>query len=893
MVQRLSKAPQTPLDHLRDLLAEQAGLEGQAGAGLASLVQTIGKPALRELGPCLLSSRVGKPLKKAIYALAARFDWPEWVGPIEAALQREGDLGLFDEGCAALGGLHIREAVEALRRLAELRREPDRQVILSRELASTVPQHGVAHYLGRLAEGQSNPRLAAQGSKVLVATAGPAELEGLMEVVRQGEELSTRYALRIIAGMPEPGAGQFLADLLEGLRVEYQDSLLLEGVLHRVSTMPRAGVRDGLVKLALERWGADHREACVQLSMEVDGEAEDRGHHAAIEELRATAQGVCDVFILEGLALLLESKVARYSAYQAETAEALETRLGQIAQQAGMVSELLAYRVVQGLSPREETAALLYACFSARVGQDALLQAYMTLVQPGDGEVLAALLAEPEPSRRSRCLNALGAREEDGFTPFFLKAMQDPIVEVGQLAMHHLGRLPGSFPALMAMFESGHLDQVRRAIQVFGENRVTEAAGPLLAFLQRESRDDLVVEAVDALGPIRYEPATPVFLELLHDGKPLNLQIGLARALGDMGTPEASLGLLEKAVHLKQAQVLILALEGALSAFTGFDCVMPLDHVPAFLALVARCCDEREGEGHRLRAILATENLYTFDAKAYDTLKDRFSDHLFDMRTKEAWDRESNDRVAAVIKELARRSGNLVQLARKEADIRARLERLAAVRSGRVEELQGIRDLLADSEMIIRPELAADLAKGVLAGLDPMPKEWRETAMLCEVAGLSTSQALVDVVRDIYQRASGLGLKSAARSALARLGLSPQDMDKRPPARSLLVLEPSAFFRKRLVGWLREHGTWTVREAGDRVEAEALLSAAPVDVLISEAQDASGDLAEWLEEVWERHLCRGVLLSASSRDAAERIAGAKVVGSLFKPYPMEVLADML
>ena len=40
-------------------------------------------------------------------------------------------------------------------------------------------------------------------------------------------------------------------------------------------------------------------------------------------------------------------------------------------------------------------------------------------------------------------------------------------------------------------------------------------------------------------------------------------------------------------------------------------------------------------------------------------LKDRFSDYLFDMRTKETWDRDSNDRVAAVVKELGRRGESL------------------------------------------------------------------------------------------------------------------------------------------------------------------------------------------------------------------------------------------
>ena len=163
---------------------------------------------------------------------------------------------------------------------------------------------------------------------------------------------------------------------------------------------------------------------------------------------------------------------------------------------------------------------------------------------------------------------------------------------------------------------------------------------------------------------------------MLHDGKPLNLQLALARALGQMGTAEASLGLLQKSAALKQPQVLILALEGALQAFPAFDTPMPMEHVPALLQLADRCFDEREGEGQRLRAMLALQDFFAFDKDAYEKLKDLFSDFLFNMRTKENWDRENNDKVSAVIKELGRRSASLGLIAKKEAHVKAQLQGL-------------------------------------------------------------------------------------------------------------------------------------------------------------------------------------------------------------------------
>ena len=464
---------------------------------------------------------------------------------------------------------------------------------------------------------------------------------------------------------------------------------------------------------------------------------------------------------------------------------------------------------------------------------------------------------------------------------------------MGQQAIHHLGKLPGSFPAIMALFESGNVDQMRQAIWVFGENQTRMAAEPLLEFLQKEGADPLLVEATEALTAIGYPGSTPVLLELLHDGKPLNLQVALATALKAMGTEEASLGLLGKAPLLKQSQVLILALEGSLAAFAAFDRPLPQARIQVFMQLLDRCCDEREGEGQRLRAILATQDLYVFDRHIYEQLKDRFSDFLFDMRTKETWDRDSNDQVAAVIKELARRSEALGTLAHKEANLKALVHKLPANGPRRVETLLALREALQDPELIIRPEIARDMAALVLDNLERSSGEWRETAHLCEIGGLTHQEALLAPIQEVYQRATGLGLKSAARAALLALGLAEDDLNRRSPIGTILVLEPSAFFRKRLAGFLDQHGHWVLAQAGHRREAESLLEGGPVDLVLTESQDPEGDLAPWLQDLWARRRCKYAIVSTSNRDIGDLAQAPWVIGVLFKPYPMEQVIQAL
>jgi len=882
-------APLTPLDALRALLAEYADGDTNFPVRLTQSIQSLRKQALPVLGPLLRPGAASKGLRRLLLSLVARFDWPEWSTYIREALVQESDLGLFDEGCTALGLLGTREAFHALQELRTARSDADRQTILARELSLYLAQQPFSHYLSRLLEGSGNPRLAMQGARVLAALAEAEELPALIEAQQSSDELVSRLALRILSGVPGPEPTRFLLEFASRTTEELLDNQALQEILRRTHSMPRGTAREEFCRLLTERFTERIPKAVNALAEAMNKPAEDQDPPALLEPFHAVLHGFTETFLVEALGLLLENKVARYSAFQSETSDAAEARQERLGATLDQIAECLARRVDGGLASHEEVIPALASPFRLRLGGDAFIHAFLHILPATEEALLAEILAEPELRRRQRCIDALGSREDDAFTPFFLKAMQDSIIEVGQLASHHLGKLPSSLASLMEQFESGHPEKVRRAIWAFGENQTRAAAAPLLAFLQKDQRDELLVEAVDALAQIRNPEAIHTFLELLHDGKPLTLQVSLVRALGALARPEASLGLLQKASQLKHPQVLILCLEGTLSAFPGFEHPLPPEHLPALLALVERCCDEREGEGRRVPAMLALQDLYTFDQMAYEKLKDRFSDFLFDMRTKDTWDRESNERVAAVVKELGQRGANLGLLAKKEVEIQAQIQKLPESGPRRAEALLTLRGALSDPDFIVRPELAKSLARMVLQDLGKKNADWKELAHLCEIGGLTRQAELVEPVRNIFLRASGLGLKSAARKSLLNLGLTEAEVNQKPPVQSILVLEPSAFFRKRLASTLAASGRWQIQEAGTRGEAEALLASAPVDLLISETQDADGDLSAWLEQQWNQGRCRAVLFSASSRDLGPLAEAPWVDGTLFKPYPMEQL----
>jgi hypothetical protein len=133
-------------------------------------------------------------------------------------------------------------------------------------------------------------------------------------------------------------------------------------------------------------------------------------------------------------------------------------------------------------------------------------------------------------------------------------------------------------------------------------------------------------------------------------------------------------------------------------------------------------------------------------------------------------------------------------------------------------------------------------------------------------------------------------LRQGCAEALLRLGYPASRLTEPVRYQSILVLDPSGFFRKRILGALQGR---SVREAQERGGAELLLQEAPVDLLISEASDSAGSLQEWFATQWRARLVGQVLLSSASRSDLALQDRPWLAGALYKPYPMEELLALL
>lgn len=885
----LRSVPSTPLDDLRALLASRTEDDPAFPGRLLQMLQKLRQLALPKLEELLLNPMSSKALRRVILEIIPKIDWPDWVPILGRLLEKETDLGLFDRGCTALGSIGDKAALLELNRLKAVRGDADRQLILNRELEPFNPIQPTGVYIGRLQEGLGNVRTAQIASRALASLATTEHLTDLLEIYRRGDSLARHLALRVMSGLSDPLVIPVLFALFTDTIEECRETQQLVDLLERSQVLPRAQAKNEMLKRLEERLQERASSELKDLRNALATEGTDPA--PAFKALQKYVNGPYETHLLEGSGLLAENKVARFGSLIAERLESSRNRLVGYASAVDTLAEALVHEAQGGRVDLGQLVIKFSEAMHSGAGGDGLMIAFARLVPPDAKELLADALKDPDFDRRRRFLEAVGGREEDAFVPFFLQAMSDPIVEVATLAMHHLGRLSSSFPVLLEVFKSGQTEKVRMAIRVWGENHTYAALEPLLAFVQSDPRDELVVEGVDALANLGEPSSIAPLLTLLHDGKPHNLQVALAKALGGIGTPEASLGLLDKAPSLKVPQVLILALEGALMAFPHFRNPFPEDRLPDLQALILRCCDEREGEGQRERAILATQNLYTFDAGIYEFLKETFSQFLGELRNKDSWDKDQLDAVSNVIRELTRRNASLAQITEKESTIREQLQKVPASGPGRAEALLGIRESLQDPNLLLRPLFAAELAATVVAGIRAPGAEWRDQAHLCQIAGKLGSPDLIPPIRDLYSRATGLGLRSAAKEALLTLGLTEADLNRRVPIQTILILEPSAFFLKRLTTALEATGR-TVRGTTQVKEAEEMMVSSPPDLVVTEREEGGTDLVAWLQNQWQRERFRYAIISTSRRDALG-LDAPWIIGTLYKPYPMEQLLQSL
>lgn len=872
-------APSTELEALRGLLSGYAEGDRTFDILLVKSLQTLRQLALPELGQCLARRTAPRKLRMLILDLVARFEWCDWDHRLMPMLQKEEDIALFEAGCARLGGLCTTRAIERLRHLQELRRDPQRQEILERELAPAALDTEVL--LGLLLAGSASPEQARMAARGLAAQAGSELLGGLLAAWRSEDKLARHLGLRVLAFLPDPSAGDLVLSLFREALDRVAAYRELEKLTEALKTLPRSALGETFQAKLKASLAARDPELAALVDAP-DGDA-----------LQEVIRGPLETFLAEGLQLARENRTATLQRHIADVEAALPRSLSALREDLDPLGDVVGARISSGELALEDGLPLLEEAFLAKAGGDGILVDYLRLVPGEDKPRLFALLSDPDVSRRRRIVEVLGAREDDKMVPFFLQAMQDVAPEVARLAVRQFGKLPSGMPVMMDFFRSGKPEKIRQALHFFTENRTPEAAKPLLGFIASPDQpDDLVVDAVRALGSIKDPNTVNGLLAQLHSGKPLAFQQAAVEALTQFATPAASLGLLKKAEGLTLPEVLTMALQGALAAFKGFDAPFPQEQVKELEKLVGRCCDQREGGGQWLAAANLVQDLYVFDSTVYERLQEQFASFVEEGGGRPGRDLEANEKLTDLVKKFGRRGESLAGIKERENVIQAQLDAFPPSGARQLDAILKLEATLAEPDLILGVTFGHTLSEFLRVQLEAPHQDWHEVEHLAIAAGHSGQTALADPLRQHYQLSTSVGIRSAMRQALLRLGLSEQEIERRPPIRRILVLEPNAFFRKRITATL-EAPDRTVATAADRGEAEGILAAGAVDLLISEHKDPEGVLIPWISRGWEARRFRYVLLSTADHDLGAITEQPWIIGRLYKPYPMEELLKVV
>jgi len=895
MINKNIEATLTPLDSLRHILSEYQPSDERFAQHLSQKLAEIGKNSLTVVGDFLKRPGTSN-LRKAVLPLVSKHDWPEWTNLLFEILSKEPELAVFDEGCAVLGAIGTKSSWKTLQRLKTTRTDRDRQIILNRELNALEARQPLSYYLGRILEGENNPSLAALGARMVSVLATHQDIPTILDAFQTGDKLAKRHILRILPCFQCSEITDFLLYSLENAATELINSQNLQETINRLAKMPKPSARQECQKLVTEEF----RERAENIVSELSTALGEKGVETAhlFDALEEYADTPTSSFVLEALRLLVESKLTRFSVVLNERLEETESRMEDQSVVLDCAAAALDRLVKEAGAKSEDVLPHFRKVFNMRLGGKIFLESYVDLISYQDIDMLDELLADPDYNRRFIILDAIGTKEDDNFIDFLLKASRDSIMDVGQRAIQHVGKLRKGQEIFLDYFNSGEPEKMRLALWGFKEIQMHEAADLLLEFINRDlegssvnTRNDLLVGAANALASLRVSKATPMLLQLLHDGQPLQLQIALAEAISAMESQEAALGLLSKSKSLRHPEVLIIVLQGILPPFESFDHPFPMEQFEDFQKLLDRCCDDREGGGQRFAAYCTMEHLYILDIVKYDALLQRLSDYLSNMRTKGDWDKEANDRLSAIVKIMARRCESLKQLNHKESELTTLMERTAPKGTLRSEALATVRSKLEDPDLILKAEMARTVASYVIAQLKVEGQEWRDLANICEIAGLCHQKELIEPIRAIYNRSTSVGLRNAARNALMKMGLSESDINRRDPIKTILILEPSAFFRKRMVEAMKDD--WNVRDTGTKEEAEAMLNETKADLLISECIEPDGGLLNWLQTLWGKNMFKYLYICTSKHDLSALGEPPWLIGVLYKPFPMEKLIENL
>ena len=539
------------------------------------------------------------------------YPWPEWAPLLDRLLKHEKELALFETGVRALGRMQTPESLEALRSLSLSRATPGFREILAQVLRESDPAEAFAHHFSRLLKGSAQPEEANEGAHQLARLVDAESLEPLKACVSHPDPMVFRHALRLICLIPSAATAEYLLDCFEGMHRDALENREARVLLNGARALPHPEVQAKALQALSARWLAMAPEALALLE---SGEA--AAQKQGLEALRVKASGLLDAFLLDTFQAALVERPAHLAKFL--------TQAGDEAQQRTRRIDFVLDTAAQGLAnlaedhiDGERVRPILAASLREGTGNAGVAAALARLLQPGDELLLELLVTQAEGVLRSAALEVLGQRQEPAFRPAFLSLRRDPIAEIADRSLWHLGQLPDAEGSARSFLANPDPEELQVGLCFVAMHRLLNLVPDLLTLAEQEGREAVLTATLRTLGELGAPESLEPLLTLLHSGQGARIQVALGEAIRGLGSPAAALALASKALELRSPTLHTQAVETFAQAHGDPASPLPVSSYPIFLQALQAGWSDRQPWSLRRRLadallLLQAENSVPF-----------------------------------------------------------------------------------------------------------------------------------------------------------------------------------------------------------------------------------------------------------------------------------------
>jgi hypothetical protein len=615
-----------PIDLLRVLLDHLDGGDRAQQLAFFQAILEVGPAAIEELNGRLPGSRAPVALRRLAMEASFYYPWPGWVPILERILRYETDHGIFVTGVRALGRMGTEEALDALRELNAMRQGAEFKETLAEVLSQSDPAEAFNHYLGRLLQGSANAGVANEAAQRLLRLVDGTSIEPLKTVAQHPDLLVFRHAIVLLAHVYTAEAAEALEEIFAASHREVLADRLLKDALAALRPLPLAAVSEA-VKEALK----------------------------GMDDLPEETRGILGAFYREVLNAVQEGKPSQLAGVLAQAVEDMHVRSRRLAFALDAGAEGLAEMAVRQLIDGTRVLDLLVQAYREQTGREGVARALARLAPAQARDLHELILAGPDGAQRAAAVEVLGGRCEAALQPVLLQACRDALTDIADRARFFLGQLPDAEALASDLLHAASPVDFQLGLRLVAERRFQGLVPELLELLHAATREDLVLQLIEALGMVGAASMADPLLAMLHSGQSARVQTAIAQALRNLGSSEVAKAMCAKADELKLPILHALAVEALINAEAVGGRALPVETAPLLLEHLRQAWNDRNPWALRLRLVQALQSLELDAPSVWLELANLVTEALAEKRSPTAWTNEELHLVQAAGRDFGKR----------------------------------------------------------------------------------------------------------------------------------------------------------------------------------------------------------------------------------------------